>query len=224
MDDCFLRKAHRQFRALVGRAEFPCVGAKAAFNEGRYGFATYTELASRESTAELARALAGFAARVPKIDAYATFVAVFAEPTTTNELEFEELLWAQLRQLHRADTKPFAAGVSSNPRDDHFSFSFAGRAFYVVGMHARSSRLARRFPWPTLVFNPHEQFERLRADGKWKRMQRTIRARDVALQGNINPMLSDFGESSEARQYSGRAVGKDWEAPFPASGKCPFAH
>jgi uncharacterized protein len=96
----------------------------------------------------------------------------------------------------------------------------------VIGLHAHSSREARRFRWPTLVFNPHEQFERLRADGKWKHMQETIRQRDRHLQGTINPMLSDFGERSEARQYSGRAVGANWQAPFPAasSGKCPFAH
>jgi FPC/CPF motif-containing protein YcgG len=75
------------------------------------------------------------------------------------------------------------------------------------------------------VFNPHEQFERLRADGHWKRMQETIRRRDLELQGSINPMLSDFGEQSEARQYSGRAVEDNWRAPFKAvAGKCPFAH
>jgi hypothetical protein len=95
-------------------------------------------------------------------------------------------------------------------------------------MHPHSSREARRFGWPAMVFNPHEQFERLRADGKWKRMQQTIRERDVQLQGSINPMLSDFGEATEARQYSGRAVEEDWRAPFepttPAAGKCPFHH
>ena len=121
----------------------------------------------------------------------------------------------------------FAAGcpsVSTDPNDPQFSFSFAGQAFYIVGMHPNSSRIARRFPWPTLVFNPHEQFERLRADGKWKRMQQAIRARDVALQGSINPMLSDFGEEPEARQYSGRAVSRDWVAPFPNAHKCPLRH
>jgi FPC/CPF motif-containing protein YcgG len=29
-------------------------------------------------------------------------------------------------------------------------------------------------------------------------------------------MLEDFGENSEARQYSGRKVGEEW--------KCPFLH
>ena len=61
-------------------------------------------------------------------------------------------------------------------------------------------------------------------------MQYTIRAREVALQGSINPMLSDFGEESEARQYSGRTVPDDWVPPFPnfaysaKKSKCPFAH
>jgi FPC/CPF motif-containing protein YcgG len=117
------------------------------------------------------------------------------------------------------DDAEWDRSVSPDPRDSHFSFSFAGQAFYVIGLHANSSREARRFPWPTLVFNPHEQFERLRTDGKWKRMQQTIRERDTQLQGSINPMLSDFGERSEAPQYSGRAVGEDWQPPI---GKCPF--
>ena len=67
---------------------------------------------------------------------------------------------------------------------------------------------------PTLVFNLHAQFEQLRASGTFSRMRDRIRARDRALQGQINPMVSDHGTSSEARQYSGREVGPDWRAPF----------
>jgi FPC/CPF motif-containing protein YcgG len=158
---------------------------------------------------------------------YATFVAIFESPRGTDELQFESLFWQQLRRLHELDAAHFDwdPNVRSDPTDPHFSFSFGGQALYVIGLHANSSREARRFPWPALVFNPHEQFERLRADGKWKRMQETIRARDLELQGSINPMLSDFGVDSEARQYSGRAVEEDWRAPFKAvEGKCPFAH
>jgi FPC/CPF motif-containing protein YcgG len=158
---------------------------------------------------------------------YATFVAIFKGPRTLDEIEFEKLFWKQLRGLHHHDATrcQWDPHVSSDPADPHFSFSFGGQALYVIGLHANSSREARRFPWPVLVFNPHEQFERLRADGKWKRMQETIRGRDLELQGTINPMLSDFGEQSEARQYSGRAVEDDWRAPFPkVTGKCPFAH
>ena len=67
---------------------------------------------------------------------------------------------------------------------------------------------------PCLVFNFHEQFEQLKASGKYTVLQDAIRTRDIALQGSINPVLARFGETSEARQYSGRAVEADWQCPF----------
>jgi FPC/CPF motif-containing protein YcgG len=65
-----------------------------------------------------------------------------------------------------------------------------------------------------MVFNVHSQFENLRNEGLFERMQETIRARDLKLQGSLNPNLSDFGKQSEAKQYSGRAVEKEWKCPF----------
>lgn len=205
-----------QFRAWILDADYPCVGAKAAFNSESHEMHVYARLI--DCTAELARDLRVFA-RAEKHGEYATFIAVFRESNAKSEIEFERQLWKQLQMLHDRDGEAWNQSVSSDPRDPHFSFSFAGEAFYVIGIHANSSRFARRFPWTTVVFNPHEQFERLRSDGKWKRMQQTIRERDKQLQGSINPMLSDFGERSEAAQYSGRSVGREWEPPV---GKCPF--
>jgi FPC/CPF motif-containing protein YcgG len=232
----FLTEAHETFRAMIDAAGFPCVGAKAALNGDTYDFAVYDELAAPESTAGLCRDLCAFAqSQSTQTSEYSTFVAVFRQPLDLDEAAFEQALWRQLRALNDAQATHFAwdSDVSADPADPHFSFSFAGRAFYVLGIHGGASRDARRFPWPALVFNPHEQFERLRTDGKWKRMQQTIRARDTELQGSINPMLNDFGQQSEARQYSGRAVETDWCPPFPAApepvpqpraGRCPFAH
>ena len=119
----------------------------------------------------------------------------------------------QLQAIHDLDIKehPWASDVSDDPGSADFSFSVASRAFFVVGLHPRSSRLARRAQRPTLVFNFHGQFEALRASGRYEKLQAAIRERDVALQGNINPVLARFGEASEALQYSGRA-----------SGGCPF--
>jgi FPC/CPF motif-containing protein YcgG len=226
--DSFAAEAEEAFRRFVLRPEFPCVGAKAAFNSGSYVLRTYGELGSSESTAELSAALCDFTQSELRLaNEYATFIAIFAQPGNMDELQFEDLFWRQLRGLHALDASYFDwdPNVRSDPADPHFSFSFGGQALYVIGMHPNSSREARRFPWPALVFNPHEQFERLRADGKWKRMQETIRMRDLELQGTINPMLSDFGEQSEARQYSGRAVEENWRAPFEAvERKCPFHH
>ncbi len=173
-------------------------------------------MASEASARQLAQDLGAFTASALREHQYATCIAIFRGPVMENEQQFESCLWRQLAMLNRLDAERFDwdPSVSSDPRDPMFSFSFAGQALYVIGMHPGSSRLARRFRWPTLVFNPHEQFERLRTDGKWKRMQQTIRERDKQLQGTINPMLSDFGDRSEAAQYSGRAVGAEWKCPF----------
>ena len=65
-----------------------------------------------------------------------------------------------------------------------------------------------------MVFNLHDQFEKLREGGRYERMRDAILERDRQLAGNINPMLARHGESSEARQYSGRMVGDDWKCPF----------
>jgi FPC/CPF motif-containing protein YcgG len=224
----FAVEAREAFRQYVLRPDFPCVGAKAAFNSGSYILNVYGQLGTSDSTANLCADLSEFTrCEIRHSSEYATFVAVFAGPLEIDEVEFEDLLWQQLRNLHRAEAERFDwdPSVRSDPGDPYFSFSLAGQALYVIGMHANSSREARRFKWPALVFNPHEQFEQLRADGKWKKMQETIRSRDFELQGSVNPMLSDFGEQSEARQYSGRAVEENWRAPFrPIQSKCPFAH
>ena len=107
--------------------------------------------------------------------------------------------------------------VDDDPRSATFSFSIGGRAWYVIGLHPAASREARRFDSVALVFNPHTQFERLRASGRYELVKRSIRERDVALQGSVNPTLADHGERSEARQYSGRNVPSDWQCPFRSS-------
>jgi uncharacterized protein len=214
----FQAVAETAFRELVGMPEFPCLGAKAALNAGSIVLRTYEDLGGDCDSVALAADLRTFTSSESQLTSdYASFVAIFRGPLDLDEKQFEARLWQQLRKLNRIDASDGAEwdpAVASDPRDPHFSYSFAGHAFYVIGMHANSSREARRFPWPTLVFNLHEQFERLRQDEKWKHMQEAIRAREIGFEGSINPMLSDFGEESEARQYSGRIVGHDWQAPF----------
>jgi FPC/CPF motif-containing protein YcgG len=64
-----------------------------------------------------------------------------------------------------------------------------------------------------LAFNAHFQFEQLRESGQFERMQEVIRDRDTELEGDVNPNLANFGEHTEAKQYSGREVGDDWGCP-----------
>ena len=125
-------------------------------------------------------------------------------------------IWAQLQMLHDRDAPlhDWDPAVSSNPDDPHFSFSFASHAFFIIGLHPGSARLARQFPWPTLVFNPHAQFERLREEGKFEKMQEVIRQREEQLEGSGNSVLADYGTDTEAKQYAGRVVEPGWHPPF----------
>ncbi len=220
-DSALMARIRDCFQSFVLGEEFSCVAAKAAIRRGHYQHGVYGELASAEATTQLSRELFSFVRRQPALGGpYSTFVASFSGPYLPNEIEFERLLWKQLACLHQRDRMfhRWDPVVSADIDDANFSFSVAGRGYFVVGLHPSSSRWTRRFPWPTLVFNAHYQFEQLRAEGKYQRMQEVIRARELAFQGTINPMLGEFGRRSEARQYSGRAVEADWRCPFSPPG------
>jgi FPC/CPF motif-containing protein YcgG len=213
------RFVHDGVRALILNDQFVCVGGKSAFHRGTYRFGLYSELGSPAAAAGLARDLFTFVQEMPAFgDALSTFIASFEGPNPANEEEFEHRLWQTLQALHDLDARhhPWDPTVTADPDDARFSFSFGGTAFFVVGLHAASSRLARRFAWPTLTFNPHRQFEALREEGTYSRFRRVIRHAEERLQGDSNPMLADFGAKSEARQYSGRRVGAEWRCPFHA--------
>jgi FPC/CPF motif-containing protein YcgG len=209
---------YTNFRAHISNEDFSCVGAKAAFNGKIFRLGFYHKMNAPETNAVLAHDLRLFAEEQKKSSTnYASFAAIFDAPSFENENAWESSLWAQIENLHKLDNNSiWDSSVSSDPEDANFSFSFAETGFFIVGLHPQSSRLARRFSHPTMVFNPHAQFERLRELEQYERLQKTIRARELKLQGSLNPNLSDFGTKSEARQYSGRAVEEHWKCPFHA--------
>lgn len=200
--------------AKVAAEGFPCLGARSVFQRGGATVRVYETLAGPQTAAPLLADLSAFAGKADVSGDLVSFVAAFRGPGITDEEHFERLLWTQLQAVTDIDGTGWNPNVSSNPGDDNFGFSAAGTAFFIVGLHPRASRLARRSDVPILVFNLHEQFEAMRESGHYARMRDTIRRRDHSLQGSINPVLTDHGELSEARQYSGRDVGPDWFAPF----------
>lgn len=218
-DPCDVSADHaRQFRETIGRDEFPCVGAKSAVAQGRLSFVRARDVTSAWNDLQIHRDLVEWSARWRDNPAgFRSFAVVFDGPDGITEQDFEAALWERLQSLANKDHwlgQSYAAAVSPDPEDPHFCLSFGGEAFFVVGLHANSSRPARRFAHPAIVFNPHAQFERLRQQGRFARMRERIMARDIALAGMPNPMLADHGNASAARQFSGRAVGPDWACPF----------
>jgi uncharacterized protein len=208
--------AHEQLRALILRTDYPCLGARSSFHRKLYRSGVYPEMGSGTSARALVHDLYEFAHELhePNVG-FATFVASFLGPEITGEEHFEGLLWEHLQLLHAIDAQFFRwdPDVSSDPQSAWFSFSVGGIAYYIVGLHPLASRLARRFLHPSIVFNFHTQFAQLSAQGRLESFKRAIRARDVALQGSINPTLGS-SSGSQARQYSGRATEPDWRCPL----------
>jgi FPC/CPF motif-containing protein YcgG len=199
--------------AMVLHPDYPCLGARSVFNRDRATVLVLEQLATGRSTRALLDALTTFGRETDRQAGFASLVAVFRASDVEDEATFEDLLWRQLQLLHDSDEEAWDARVSDDPANPHFAFSVGGTAFFVVGLHPKASRIARRTPLPTLVFNLHEQFEELRASDRFERMRDTIRRRDTELQGSTNPMVADHGSGSEARQYSGRSVPDGWQAP-----------
>lgn len=202
---------------------FPCVGAKAALARGTLTTIACNRIDSAWDDVRIHDALLSFAQeyrREPGL--YRSFAAIFEGPDDLDEAGFEAALWDRVQSLSDKDVwrgQDYDRRVSADPTDPHFSLSFGAEAFFIVGLHPHASRPARRFERPTLVFNLHDQFERLRAADKYEGMREKVLARDEALAGSRNPMLARHGETSEARQYSGRIVDGDWCPPFEYHGE-----
>lgn len=205
----------RKFTDFILAGDHPCVMAQSVFTSDNLDFCTYENFGSRRTAENILRDLKNYLSNYD-FDSknFLSFIAVFSHEKKYGEKEFESLLWQQLNFLHEVDDVDWDNAVSKDPENDNFSFSLAGKAFYIVGMHPNSSRKARKSPKPTIVFNLHGQFEKLRKMGVYHTVRDKIRQRDKELQGTINPMLKDFGDESEAKQYSGREVGAEWKCPF----------
>jgi FPC/CPF motif-containing protein YcgG len=221
--------AQEELQALlfdhVRAPEFPCVGAKSAMARGTLEVLACNRLDSAWDDLRIHDRLLHFALDYRKEPSlFRSFAVIFEGPGNLTETEFEALLWERAQSLSDKDVwrgQAYDSEVSPDPESPHFSLSFGGEAFFIVGLHPHASRPARRFSRPAMVFNLHDQFEQLRAEGKYEGMREKILVRDETLAGSRNPMLARHGESSEARQYSGRAVDAGWECPFHYSGDTP---
>lgn len=208
----------RSLRRHVQHSEFPCVGGKSALARNLLHIEPAWSIISAWDDVRLHDALLEWSKRY-RSDASGlrSFAVVFSQPTCLTEQQFEDAMWDRIQSLADKDAwrgQRYDTRVSADPNDSHFSLSFGEEAYFVVGLHPNASRPARRTPYPTLIFNLHDQFEKLREHGRYERMRETILKRDKQLAGSINPMLSRFGTASEARQYSGRAVDASWSCPF----------
>jgi FPC/CPF motif-containing protein YcgG len=205
-------------REFILDRSFPCVGAKSAVQNGRLTVYVARSIESSWDDVAIQERLMRFAWDYTQEPAlFTSFAVIFEGPDRLSEEEFENSLWDRVQSLTDKDAwlgQDHDARVSADPDDPHFALSFGGQAFFVVGLHPRASRPARRFSHPAMVFNLHDQFQMLRGQNRYEKLRDAILDRDVRLAGDINPMLARHGEISEARQYSGRIIEPEWICPY----------
>ncbi len=143
--------------------------------------------------------------------------------------EFEKYFWKFLTSMKSLDHSPNDPRVDSDPYSPRFSYSIHAEGFFILLLHPDSPRLSRRTKFPAIVFNPHQQFEDLRKKNIFHKVRDTIRKRDLELQGNANPMLHDFGVSSEIFQYTGKKYSgpdqfiEEFYESYPAANRNRFS-
>ena len=211
------------FEEFVRDAAFPCVGAKAALAKRQMTYVVAHDIRSAWDDLNIHKHVMDIVQLYRKNPApFRSLAVIFAEDAGLDELAFEKLLWERLQSLSDKDEwlgQQPDDRVAHDPNHPEFSVSFGGEAFFVVGLHPQASRPARRFIRPTMIFNLHDQFEKLREANQYEKLKSSILERDMKIAGTINPMLAGHGEVSAARQYSGRAVGSEWRCPYVRSGK-----
>lgn len=205
------------FKEMIEDRSFPCVAAKDALNKDNIKILSVGHLACPHDDEKILSFIYDFTTKFRNREkGFHSVVILFPLTNPLTEEEFEMFLFQRLKALRTLDARNYSYDnrVSDDPTAENFSFSLMEEAFFIIGMHPNSSRPARQMPVPTIVFNPHIQFEELRNKDVYGKMRTIVRKRDMDYSGSINPMLTDFGTQSEIFQYSGRMHSSDEKCPF----------
>ncbi|MFE0348877.1 guanitoxin biosynthesis heme-dependent pre-guanitoxin N-hydroxylase GntA [Streptomyces griseoluteus] len=191
---------------ISGRS-FACTGGSSSLRQGLLHHVPLNSLSDESAVRKMHSALTEVSPLVAEQGSeFMSLLFTFEDDCGDDAAGFHEELWAGMRSLRRIDrTQGYqqAPGSSSDLRSPWFAISAAETAYFVLGLHPRSDRFARRSPGAGLVFNSHLQFDRLRARGVYEPMKKRIRERERRLQPEANPTSTDFGQATEAPQYSG---------------------
>jgi uncharacterized protein len=205
------------YRDFLGKKSFPCIAAKASLARDQVQCMVAAHMGCPADDERILSFIYGFVEHYRESKKlYHSAAVIFRGPSIDNEHAFDALLWQRLSALALLDKNNYTHDkrVDSDPTSKKFSFSLKEEAFFIIALHPASSRRSRQFYYPTLVFNPHQDFEKLRRKNRYEQMKKIVRKRDLTFSGSINPMLKDYGEASEVYQYSGIKYNADWKCPL----------
>lgn len=196
---------------------YPCTAAIQSSTRGEYVVGVYEDFGSARFWREIREDLRAFLEEQKRTDStFLTYWAVFQGRSEFTEEDFETRLWKELSHLSSIEQRStdWPTLESADPQTPGFCLSIEGHEFFVVGLHPGSSRTARRFSQPALVFNAIAQFENLERSGEYEQMKETIRKRDMRFQGSVNPLVLKYGDQWESIQFSGKDNPPNWRCPF----------
>ena len=206
-----------EFINYIENKNFPCVAAKASLNKTNCNIMVADNIACPKDDCKILKFIYDFVDDYRKSDkAFSSLAIIFKNSQPNTEDMFDTLMWQRLQALSVLDAEQYSYDkrVNNDPDSANFSFSIKEEAFFIIGLHSASSRVARKFKYPTLVFNPHAQFEAMKQTEQYNKIQKIVRKRDLYLSGSINPMLENYGTASEVYQYSGKQYDAQWQCPL----------
>jgi FPC/CPF motif-containing protein YcgG len=207
----------KAFQSFILDESYPCVAARAATRRENIHCLVVGHMGCARDDRKILQFIYDFVNIFRHSEKpWQSAAIIFQGPEETTSESFDRLLWERLQTLADLDAENFGSDkrVSADPAASNFSYSLGEEAFFIIGLHPGSGRRARRFVRPTIIFNPHVQFEDIRKLNRYEKLKNVVRERDIRHSGSINPMLADFGTASEAFQYSGREHDKTWVCPL----------
>lgn len=206
-----------EYLNYIGHKNFPCVAARASSGNMNGNIMVADSISCPKDDDRILKFIYDFVDEYRNsAKGFSSLAIIFKSPQPGTEDLFDQFMWQRLQALSILDAHKFGYDkrVNNDPVNANFSFSLKEEAFFIIGLHKASSRVARQFKYPTLVFNPHAQFEVMKQTDQYNKMQKIVRKRDLSFSGSINPMLQNYGTESEVYQYSGKQYDANWQCPL----------
>ena len=145
-----------EFRARIIEPDFPCVGAKSALATDNLRILRARNLNSAANDVAIHLELLQWSRKYrDEPEGLRSLAVIFDGPAKMSERQFERAMWERIQSFADKDARlgqPYDSAVSPDPADPHFSLSFGGSAFFVVGLHPLASRPAPALSAPSSGF------------------------------------------------------------------------
>lgn len=211
-------------RMLSEDALFPCIFGVDAVRKGtvRYGFIP----AGQSRLPALAEALVQFTRIATSLGNRTSLVCFFDfEPDVNTLDEYRTHFWTLLAELHAGDTSEWPAGISKDPEDSTWEFSFNSTPMFVVAnTPSHLNRHSRHSKYFTVTFQPRFVFDDLKVgtptgDRARKVIRRRLDSYDTV---EKTPLLGSFGDPDNL-EWSQYFLNDDNE-PVDLAAGCPMKH